>query len=130
MTVWHNLMAIWLWRLLISVIEGTNIPGIASAIDFILYYIPNFYLWVTVFIFAALVTKQTADHHHVGLIAAPKIPLTLICLSMPIHGMQDVLQDLKQSRKKDNLAGQYSEVSSPTSVILSSAIYFAAPLIS
>ncbi|KIR34249.1 hypothetical protein I352_03486 [Cryptococcus deuterogattii MMRL2647] len=64
MTVWHNLMAIWLWRLLISVIEGTNIPGIASAIDFVLYYIPNFYLWVTVFIFAALVTKQTADHHH------------------------------------------------------------------
>nr|KIR44948.1 hypothetical protein I312_05921 [Cryptococcus bacillisporus CA1280] len=64
MTVWHNLMAIWLWKLLISAIEGTNIPGIASAIDLVLYYIPNFYLWVTVFIFAALVAKKTADRHH------------------------------------------------------------------
>ncbi|KIY35115.1 hypothetical protein I305_02682 [Cryptococcus gattii E566] len=64
MTVWHNLMAIWLWRLLISAIEGTNIPGVASAIDLVSYYIPNFYLWVTVFIFAALVTKKTANRHH------------------------------------------------------------------
>lgn len=46
--------------------------------------------------------------------------------------MRDVLQDLKQSRKKDNLAGQCSEISlpSPTSIILSSAICFAAPVIS
>lgn len=93
-------MAIWLWELLISAIEGTNIPGITSAIGLVLYYIPNFYLWATVFIFAALVTRKTADRHHVGLIAALNISLTLICLSMPIHGMPDVLQDLKPVTKE------------------------------
>ncbi|OWZ67530.1 hypothetical protein AYX14_05672 [Cryptococcus neoformans] len=64
MTVWHNLMAIWLWRILISAIEGINIPGIASATGIILHYMPTFYLWAAVFMLSMLVTKKSADHHH------------------------------------------------------------------
>ncbi|ALO60769.1 hypothetical protein CNI01355 [Cryptococcus deneoformans JEC21] len=64
MTVWHNLMAIWLWRILISAIEGINVPGIASATGLILHFVPTFYLWATVFMLSMLVTKKSADHHH------------------------------------------------------------------
>jgi hypothetical protein len=30
MTIWHNLLAIWLWRYLISAVESLSIPGISG----------------------------------------------------------------------------------------------------
>ncbi|WVN89269.1 uncharacterized protein L203_104490 [Cryptococcus depauperatus CBS 7841] len=44
MTNWHNTMAIWLWRFIISAMEGIHIPGIISAMDLILHYIPTYFL--------------------------------------------------------------------------------------
>lgn len=136
MTVWHNLMAIWLWRISISAIEGINIPGIASATGIILHYMPTFYLWAAVFMLSMLVTKKSADHHHVSLIIqhTKKKPLTLIYFSMPIHGMRDALQDLEPLPKKGDLAAQCSEVSlpSPTSMsitLLPATSYILLPLL-
>lgn len=61
MIIWHNLLAIWLWRYFISAIEAIGIPGIVSVLGVILYYIPTYFLWVTGFIFLMLVTKKTGD---------------------------------------------------------------------
>ncbi|CAD6589433.1 MAG: hypothetical protein TREMPRED_005354 [Tremellales sp. Tagirdzhanova-0007] len=61
MTIWHNLLAIWLWRYLISAIEGITVPGVVSMVGLITHYFPSYFLWVTVFLFAMLVTKKTAN---------------------------------------------------------------------
>nr|ODN93588.1 hypothetical protein L204_04769 [Cryptococcus depauperatus CBS 7855] len=63
MTNWHNTMAIWLWRFIISAMEGIHIPGIISAMDLILHYIPTYFLWATGFMFAMLMTKKTEKNH-------------------------------------------------------------------
>ncbi|WVQ74369.1 hypothetical protein IAR50_003969 [Cryptococcus sp. DSM 104548] len=63
MTVWHNLLAIWLWGLLISSVESFAIPGLVSAKDLILYHLPSYFLWVTVFMLAAMMTKKTEKSH-------------------------------------------------------------------
>ncbi|WWC64759.1 uncharacterized protein I303_107370 [Kwoniella dejecticola CBS 10117] len=63
MKIWHNLMAIWLWRYLISAIEGIAIPGIVSVIGLIQYYLPSYFLWMTGFMFAMLMTKKTEKRH-------------------------------------------------------------------
>ncbi|WVR03249.1 hypothetical protein IAU60_000240 [Kwoniella sp. DSM 27419] len=59
MTIWHNLLAIWLWRYLISAIEGISIPGLVSVIGIIQYHLPSYFLWVIGFMFAMLMTKKT-----------------------------------------------------------------------
>ncbi|OCF43668.1 hypothetical protein I317_02418 [Kwoniella heveanensis CBS 569] len=63
MKIWHNLLAIWLWRYLISMIEGISIPGLISMIGLIQYYLPSYFLWVTGFMFAMLMTKKTETSH-------------------------------------------------------------------
>ncbi|KAK8853343.1 hypothetical protein IAR55_004047 [Kwoniella newhampshirensis] len=63
MTIWHNLLAIWLWRFLISAIEGISVPGLISVIGLILHYIPSYFLWMTGFMFAMLMTKKTEKRH-------------------------------------------------------------------
>nr|XP_031861628.1 uncharacterized protein CI109_002858 [Kwoniella shandongensis]KAA5528700.1 hypothetical protein CI109_002858 [Kwoniella shandongensis] len=63
MTTWHNLLAIWLWRFLVSAIEGISIPGLISVIGLILHYIPSYFLWMTGFMFAMLMTKKTEKRH-------------------------------------------------------------------
>ena len=61
MTIWHNLLAIWLWRYLISAIETVQIPGIISVKGWILYHLPSYYLWTTALFFVMLLTKKTAS---------------------------------------------------------------------
>ncbi|WWC91872.1 uncharacterized protein L201_006819 [Kwoniella dendrophila CBS 6074] len=63
MMIWHNLMAIWLWRYLISAIEGISIPGLISVIGLVHYYIPSYFLWMTGIMFAMLMTKKTEKRH-------------------------------------------------------------------
>ena len=65
MTIWHNLLALWLWRYLISAIEGITVPGVASLIGLVTHYLPSYFLWVTAFLFAMLVTKKTAGRNTV-----------------------------------------------------------------
>nr|XP_019010484.1 uncharacterized protein I206_04953 [Kwoniella pini CBS 10737]OCF49265.1 hypothetical protein I206_04953 [Kwoniella pini CBS 10737] len=69
MKIWHNLMAIWLWRYLISAIEGISIPGIISVIGLIQYYLPSYFLWMTGFMFAMLMTKKIEKRHVSSLLA-------------------------------------------------------------
>jgi hypothetical protein len=61
MTIWHNLLAIWLWRYLISAVESLSIPGIISVRGWITYHLPSYYLWITTVFFLMLVTKKTAS---------------------------------------------------------------------
>lgn len=61
MIIWHNLLAIWIWRYFISALEAIGIPGVVSILGLILYYIPTYFLWVTGFFFLMLVTKKTGD---------------------------------------------------------------------
>ncbi|WVQ94846.1 hypothetical protein IAU59_001929 [Kwoniella sp. CBS 9459] len=63
MKIWHNLLAIWLWRYLISAIEGISIPGLISVIGLIQYYLPSYFLWMTGLMFAMLITKKTEKRH-------------------------------------------------------------------
>ncbi|WRT70074.1 uncharacterized protein IL334_007068 [Kwoniella shivajii] len=65
MKIWHNLLAIWLWRYLISAIEGISIPGLISVIGLIQYYLPTYFLWMTGFMFAMLMTKKTEHRHRI-----------------------------------------------------------------
>ncbi len=60
MTIWHNLLAIWLWRYLMSAIEGICFPGIVSVLDLINHYLPSYFLWSTGLLLGMLVTKKTA----------------------------------------------------------------------
>lgn len=61
MTIWHNLLAIWLWRYLISAVEGIAIPGLISVRGWITYHLPSYYLWITALFFSMLLTKKTAS---------------------------------------------------------------------
>ncbi|ODN73416.1 hypothetical protein L202_07941 [Cryptococcus amylolentus CBS 6039] len=63
MTVWHNLLAIWLWGFLISTIQSLAIPGLVSIKDLILYHLPSYFLWATLFILAMMLTKKTEKSH-------------------------------------------------------------------
>ena len=70
MTIWHNLLAIWLWRYLVSAIEGIGIPGVVSVLGWIQYHLPSYFLWMTGFFFAMLMTAKTASSG-VSVCAAP-----------------------------------------------------------
>ena len=61
MTVWHNLLAIWLGRILISAIERLQIPGVISISGWIQYHLPSYFLWMTALFFGMLLTKKTAS---------------------------------------------------------------------
>lgn len=60
-TVWHNLLAIWLWRYLLSAVESISIPGLISVMSLIVFYVPSWFLWSTAFMFAMLVTPKTEE---------------------------------------------------------------------
>lgn len=62
MTVWHNLLGIWLWRYLVNAVESIQIPGIISVRGWILYHFPSYYLWMTVVFFVMMLSKKTASH--------------------------------------------------------------------
>jgi len=66
MIVWHNLLAIWLWRYFVSAIEGIGIPGIVSILGLLLYYIPTYFLWMTGFFFLMLITKKIGSKEYVS----------------------------------------------------------------
>lgn len=89
MIIWHNLLAIWLWRYFISALEAIGIPGIVSVLGLILYYIPTYFLWVTGFFFLMLVTKKTGD---------TKTYVSLICL---------VCSDCQTAMLSHDAEGQY-----------------------
>ena len=55
---WYNLLAIWLWRFLFSLIEGLQIPGFSMA-DFLARVFPLYWLLVTAFLWAMLSTDRT-----------------------------------------------------------------------
>jgi hypothetical protein len=59
-TIWHNLLAIWLWRYLFSAVEGISLPGIVSVLGLITHYLPSYFLWNTAFMFGMLVTKKVS----------------------------------------------------------------------
>jgi len=83
MTIWHNLLAMWLWRYLISGIEGISIPGVVSIIDLIIHYLPSYFLLTTAFLLAMLVTKKTSDTEKVSAVVAALFknkPLILRCI--------------------------------------------------
>ena len=61
MVAWHNLLAIWLWRYLISAIENISVPGVFSVAGWAEYHLPTYWLWMTAWIGAMLLTKKTAD---------------------------------------------------------------------
>ncbi|WVW81461.1 hypothetical protein I302_103455 [Kwoniella bestiolae CBS 10118] len=63
MKIWHCTMAIWLWRYLVSAIEGISIPGIISMIGLIQHYLPSYFLWMTGFWFAMLMTKKVEKRY-------------------------------------------------------------------
>ncbi|WVQ86123.1 hypothetical protein IAT38_008291 [Cryptococcus sp. DSM 104549] len=63
MTVWHNVLAIWLWRYLIAAMESTSIPGVISVLGIILHYCPTYFLWMTALFFGMLMTKKTEKRH-------------------------------------------------------------------
>jgi hypothetical protein len=69
MTVWHNTLAIWLWRYLIATIEGLSIPGMISALQLIVYHVPTYFLWGTGFLTLMLLTPQTASKEKVSAIS-------------------------------------------------------------
>lgn len=59
--VWHNLLAIWLWRYLISTVESITVPGLISVMGLILHYLPSYFLWMTAFFLGMMVTKKTRE---------------------------------------------------------------------
>ncbi|GFZ50126.1 hypothetical protein JCM24511_07881 [Saitozyma sp. JCM 24511] len=63
-TVWHNLLAIWLWRYLISAVESITVPGLISVMGLILHYLPTYFLWMTAFFLGMMVTKKTREGNH------------------------------------------------------------------
>jgi hypothetical protein len=74
MIIWHNLLAIWLWRYFVSAIEAIGIPGIVSVLGLLLYYIPTYFLWMTGFFFLMLVTKKIGGKDYVRHLATCVIP--------------------------------------------------------
>jgi len=54
MVVWHNLLAIWVWRYLFSAIDGVR--------DIIEYYLPSYAVWVTLIMLAMIGTTMTASN--------------------------------------------------------------------
>jgi hypothetical protein len=62
-TIWHNLLAIWLWRYLISAVEGVSVPGLISVMGLILHYLPSYFLWMTAFFVSMMVTKKTRERY-------------------------------------------------------------------
>jgi hypothetical protein len=74
MTVWHNTLAIWLWRYLIATIEGLSIPGMISALQLIVYHVPTYFLWGTGLLTLMLLTPQTASKDKVS-----KISISFVC---------------------------------------------------
>ncbi|WWC72169.1 uncharacterized protein I206_106129 [Kwoniella pini CBS 10737] len=48
---------------LLFAIEGISIPGIISVIGLIQYYLPSYFLWMTGFMFAMLMTKKIEKRH-------------------------------------------------------------------
>ena len=66
MIVWHNLLAIWLWRYFVSALEAIGIPGIVSILGLLLYYIPTYFLWMTGFFFLMLITKKIGSKEYVS----------------------------------------------------------------
>jgi len=69
MSTWHNLLAIWLWRYLVSAWEGLSIPGVISITGVITHYLPSYYLWITAFLFAMLITDKRASEDKVNSIS-------------------------------------------------------------
>ncbi|RSH93528.1 hypothetical protein EHS25_007886 [Saitozyma podzolica] len=63
-TVWHNLLALWLWRYLISAVESITVPGLISVMGLILHYLPSYFLWMTAFFLGMMVTKKTREGNH------------------------------------------------------------------
>lgn len=59
--IWHNLLAIWLWRYLFTAVEGISVPGLMSVIGLITFYLPSYFLWNTAFMFGMLVTKKVSE---------------------------------------------------------------------
>jgi hypothetical protein len=60
-TVRHNLLALWLWRYLISAVESITVPGLISVMGLILHYLPSYFLWMTAFFLGMMVTKKTRE---------------------------------------------------------------------
>jgi hypothetical protein len=60
-TIWHNLLAIWLWRYLFTAVEGVTVPGLMSVIGLITFYLPSYFLWNTAFMFGMLMTKKVSE---------------------------------------------------------------------
>lgn len=58
LTTRHCLMAIWMWRHLLSTIESISFPPFFSVIGFILTYLLSYFLWVTAFVMAMLITPK------------------------------------------------------------------------
>jgi len=85
MTIWHNLLAIWSWRYLISAVESLSIPGLISIRSWVTYHLPSYYLWVTAFFFLMLLTKKTASGGVSGVLG---IMITLT-VRKQIHGMSN-----------------------------------------
>jgi hypothetical protein len=61
MTIWHNLLGIWLWRYLVNAVESIQIPGLINVRGWILYHLPSYYLWMTVVFFVMMLTRKTAS---------------------------------------------------------------------
>jgi len=77
MIVWHNLLAIWLWRYFVSALEAIGIPGIVSILGLLLYYIPTYFLWMTGFFFLMLITKKIGSKEYVSpLFRVPFVAIT------------------------------------------------------
>lgn len=60
--VWHNLLAIWLWRYLFTAVEGVSVPGLISVIGLITFYLPSYFMWNTAFMFGMLMTKKVSEN--------------------------------------------------------------------
>jgi hypothetical protein len=60
-TIWHNLLAIWLWRYLFTAVEAVSVPGLISVIGLITFYLPSYFLWNTAFMFGMLMTKKVSE---------------------------------------------------------------------
>jgi hypothetical protein len=132
MIVWHNLLAIWLWRYFVSALEAIGIPGIVSILGLLLYYIPTYFLWMTGFFFLMLITKKIGSKEYVSsfasyralLLIPPRKPilgtlggcwaeldrqlrvrrsqLQLLLGHRPRHGLESLLLRLKKMRRSDS----------------------------
>jgi len=61
MTIWHNLLGLWLWRYLVSAVESISIPGVVSVTGLITYHLPSYFLWMTGAFVGMLLTPKTAS---------------------------------------------------------------------